>query len=169
MLLVVWSKGDLQHFKGDFVSRVGFPVVPHFRLSRLKAPALRVTFTWSEISYNLLLGSKCLEKQAGKEITHTQKVTLMLSATCWHMAASHTKLKPLNFPLVFQNCSGCCSFGLVKSVHRPVEEMLTEHRPKIVKQTEVGKTDFGFTMFAQMALMEKNAQCLISLTTTLIT
>ncbi len=65
----------------------------------------------SVCSHNLLLGSSTWETswQRNHTLRHTHKVTLMLSAVLWHMAASHTKLKPLNFPLVFQN-RGCSFF-----------------------------------------------------------
>lgn len=50
------------------------------------------------------------------------------------MAASHTELKPLNFPLVFQNCGDCCSFSLAQPAPR------AERKPKFVMLTEAGNT-----------------------------
>lgn len=82
------------------------------------------------------------------------------------MAASHTELKPLNFPLVFQNRGGCRFFSLAQCALRSVEETPIERRPKIVMHTEVAKkkkipSEVRFRILAQMELMEKNTVCLI--------
>lgn len=73
------------------------------------------------------------------------------------MAASNTKLKPLNFPLVFQNRGGCHFFSLAQSALTSVEEPLIEPGPEFVVHAEVAQTsDSRFGLLAQMELMEKN-------------
>lgn len=72
------------------------------------------------------------------------------------MAASHTKLKLLNFPLVFQNRGGCRLSSLAQSAPGSVKEPPIEQGPEFVVHTEVEKKiRLQIWMFAQMELMRK--------------
>ena len=134
MLLAVWPKQNLRPLQ--YTYSVGFSIIlgfPDLHMSydgesaRIACDFLRL----SVFSYNLLSSLSALKSKLAKNSlshthphththTHTHTVTLMLSAACWHMAASHTKLKPLNFPLVFKNRGGCRSFSLAPSAPRSV-------------------------------------------------
>lgn len=68
------------------------------------------------------------------------------------MAATHTKLKPLNFPLVFQNLGGCRSFSLALSI---VDEPQIECMPNFFcVHTGGGNIRLQVWMLTQIQLME---------------
>lgn len=127
---------------------------------------------WSVFSHNLLLGLSASKSKLAKKLhtqTHTCKVTLMLSAACWHMAASHTKTEALEFsisipkpwwlPLLQSGtvCARCCSRATDWT------------RAKVCRARRGTKNiRLQIWMLAQMEVMEENAQCLIASSTTLI-
>ena len=104
-MLPVCPKGNPRRSAVGDVFSVGFPFVSRFNTHLLISSDLEwkhknILLRWSVFLHNLLLGLSALKStQARKSHTQTHKVTLMLSAACWHMAASHTKTEALEFSI----------------------------------------------------------------------